>query len=340
MRRSLTFTVLALIGVSFGFAGRAVAKPEHQCGDGDGPWVSVVFDSGTWQSELKQMVLADLKVELYHRGISVCHIDEAPTRPALAAITISSSAMRRVSVTVEIRDAVTDKRVTRDVELEHIPPDGRALTVALAADELVWASWAELALQDNQRRAQAPAPVVHELERRLMAPVNKNHRLGLGLGAEHYTGRLTLVGADVLYKLHVTPRFVIGFAPGLRQGFDIETLDGIVHSTAIGLGMNLEIVVLHSRGIDLTWGLGSRVSWLRFEATANEHAVAASFSGLALFARTGVQAQVLTLEPFWLGLSSGVGVPVRAIEATDAGSAVVGMSGLELAAQLSAGGEL
>ena len=164
MRRTSGFNALALLGVSCCFVASAEAKPGHDCGDGEGPWVSVAFDRGTWQSELKQMVLADLKAESYHRGISVCHIDEAPARPALAAITISSSAMRRVTVTVEIRDAVTDKRVTRDVDLDHIPLDGRALALALAADELVWASWAELALKDNQRRTRAPSPVVHEIE--------------------------------------------------------------------------------------------------------------------------------------------------------------------------------
>ena len=113
-----------------------------------------------------------------------------------------------------------------------------------------------------------------------------------------------------------------------------------MHSTAIGLGMDLEAVVLHSSGVELTWWVGSRVSWLRYEATAAEQAVAGSFSGLALVARTGLRAQLLILEPFWLGLSSGAGVPVRAIEATDAGNAVVGMSSLELSAQLSAGGAL
>jgi hypothetical protein len=46
-------------------------------------------------------------------------------------------------VEVVVRDGVTGKSVTRSYDLRALPPAGRAMAVAIYAEELVVASWAE-----------------------------------------------------------------------------------------------------------------------------------------------------------------------------------------------------
>ena len=84
------------------------------------------------------------------------HFLRRQTGRLCATVRVASSDQTSVAVSVEVRDAVTEKRVSRDVDLTRVPADGRAFAIALAVDELVWASWAEIALAKSQRPAKPP----------------------------------------------------------------------------------------------------------------------------------------------------------------------------------------
>ncbi len=117
-----------------------------------------------------------------------CTARAASAPPPLATIQVSWHP-DAVALTVEVHDAVTAKRVSRDVALEGVPRDGQPLTVALEADELLRASWAELELRTAPPPA-VPAPpevtrIVHEAlpvpapgERAPTRAARCRHRLG------------------------------------------------------------------------------------------------------------------------------------------------------------------
>jgi hypothetical protein len=107
-----------------------------------------------FDAALAAEVRKDLAAELGPRGFGVCAA-RAGAGELAAEIWLSISEPSRVAI--QIDDLVTGKRVGRDVPLTPIPKGGKALAIAIAADELLRASWAEL---DLPRRGQEAAPAV------------------------------------------------------------------------------------------------------------------------------------------------------------------------------------
>jgi hypothetical protein len=91
-------------------------------------------------------VRTDLAAELAHRGIDVCAPGATARDPAALAKLTANDA----TVIIELDDRVTHKRVGRDLPLARVPPNGRALAIAIAIDELLRASWAELTLRRGE----------------------------------------------------------------------------------------------------------------------------------------------------------------------------------------------
>jgi hypothetical protein len=86
----------------------------------------------------------DFATELAHRGISLCDAESSAGREPAAVVGVQAN---DAAVTISLDDRVTHKRVARDLSLQGIPANGRALAVAIAIDELLRASWAELTLR-------------------------------------------------------------------------------------------------------------------------------------------------------------------------------------------------
>ncbi len=148
-------------------------------------------------------VRTDLATELAHRGIDVCAPD-ATTREPAALATLSSTDS---TVVVELNDRLTHKRVGRDLTLSRLPANGRALAIAIAIDELLRASWAELTLR-REEPGEASEPSVprtsHFFDRRV---VNARGRY------ESRPAQLTL--APEFGYLHSSKRFD-AFSLGVR----------------------------------------------------------------------------------------------------------------------------
>ena len=150
--------------------------------------------AGGWSETQRASVLSDLQHTLAGQGIAACSADAHPGRRG------AGDADRRplpedtakATVDIEVRDAVTRKRVRRDVDLSRIPDDGRAAAIAIEADELLRASWAEIALDTARaREAQAAArPQVVGSVQQVLAPARAESGGGLGARAavEHYFG--------------------------------------------------------------------------------------------------------------------------------------------------------
>jgi hypothetical protein len=241
---------------------------------------------------------------------------------------------------VEIRDAVTAKRVSRDVDLALVPPDGRAFAIAIAVDELVWASGAEIALARKSRkqvastpRAAPPLEVVEGIESEL-PPSGPSPKLGVRFATEHYLGGQTLLGADAAVILPLGQRFALDFDAGYRAGLDADAPHGDVHSSSIGFGASGRYAFVHTSFADVGFALGLRAAVVRFRGAAAPGALGAEVSGLTLYGRGGAFTELRLGGPVGLDAGFGAGAPFRALEATDTGQVVSGVSGAEFFAQL------
>src|SRR5690606_15121284 len=82
---------------------------ERACGAGR-PWSGMSF-SGDVTESFRQSVLQDVRAGLSSHGIAVCRSLPDRTASALAVIHLSARSDANVGVSVEVRDAVTRKRV-------------------------------------------------------------------------------------------------------------------------------------------------------------------------------------------------------------------------------------
>ncbi len=109
-------------------------------------------------------VRTDLAGEIAPRGLGLCE-PASTSREAAAAVQVR---IVETGVGIELDDRLTHKRVQRDLPLTAIPANGRALATAIAIDELLRASWAELTLQ--RPREAPPEPPEHAVAPRAPSP--------------------------------------------------------------------------------------------------------------------------------------------------------------------------
>ena len=108
-----------------------------------------------FDAALAEEVRKDLAAELAPRGFGVCASHAAQGELVADVVLVQREP---ALVAIEVDDYTTGKRIARDVRLARIPAGGVALAIAIATDELLRASWAELILL---RRA--PTPPAAEL---------------------------------------------------------------------------------------------------------------------------------------------------------------------------------
>jgi hypothetical protein len=320
-----------------------VSVARAECAAGDGPWVAVSFADNRWSDQFKNNVLADFRARLAEEGIAVCAKQEAPARAAVAEVTISPQGSASVDVSVDLSDSLTAKRVGRDVDLSRVPPDGRPLAVALAAGELLRASWVEIAL--NQPRAAAPPrpppPEVRRVVQRAL-PVAESPahppRVGLLAAGEHFAGGQTQLGVDAYFIGILASRLRLSMAGGGREGLSVRSKYGEVLGSSLGIALGGQVVVAESaRRAELALGLGVRFAVARFRGRAGEGATENDFSGLSIYARLGLDAAFCLVGPLWLEAGAGGGLPLRSLSATDDTTTLTGMTGLELAGRAGLG---
>jgi hypothetical protein len=321
--------LLVCLGLS-SLSLNAVGAPA--CGKIGRPWVRVQFDASGFSPRFAERVLSDLRAGLANRGIDACRQSDGEAEP-LASVRIASTSGPSVAVTLEIRDALTEKRVMRDVDLARVPEDGRAFAIAIAVDELVWASWAEIALAKRvpkKPRRQPPPEVVRGVESVLPEREEPSTRLGARGALEHFGGGQTHLGADATALFPLSERFGLELSLGLRQGRRVRSEHGEVVSSAAGAGALLRVALLEPLPLELSLFAGPRTALARFAGRAGPDARGTELSGVVLYVRGGVLAGVRILRPLWLEAAGGAGAPLRGLEATDSGRVVSGVSGLEL----------
>ena len=333
--------VLLATALGTSLAGAANAQPASPtCGSTGRPWVEITAPADASRTVRSSVDL--LRAELASRGIDLCTEIPVSGGPAPVATIELSSSPSEVSLDVEVHDAMTAKHVGREVSLRGIPPDGRPLTIALAADELLRASWAELALRSAPPPPR-PVPVevtrtVRESVAPVVAPAPSQPRVLLGVDAafEHFTSGASLYGPDVRFAAWIVPRLAATLHLGLRSGSVIGAADGEVQPEAWLAGVGAQLTVTPPEL--LRWGIDAvarfDVEHVSFTPTPVASAVGTSGSDFALVAGLGAQTWLRLFPTLRVGAQVVALLPLRSVVPTDAKVDIAGVSGSGVGAML------
>ena len=271
------------------------------------------FDNG-----FRALLVAQLGAGLEARHIELCAAGDG------AASEIVLSAAQGDVVTVAVRDAITGKRVAREIPLASVPRDARPLTVALAIDELLRASWVELALAD----APPPGrPVPREIDA-LVAPARRRWDLGAAAAAEHFGAGTIQAGIDVVVRAAPAAPLLLHVALGLRGGATAHAADGDIRSTALGADVGVDLLMPpRARRWEIALAVDGRAIRARFSGQPHGAARGDDAAGTAIYLGAGLRGSVRLTRAFGLSLTGGFGVPVHAVDVYDGGARVAGLSG-------------
>lgn len=339
VRRRLLPLLRGILGSAIGLGFTSAARAE--CAPDQGPWVAVSFANSAWSEQFRASVLADFRARLAEENISVCAREDAPARPPVARITISAQGNASVDVSVDLNDAVTAKRVGRDVDLSRVPADGRPLAIALAAGELLRASWVEIAFAPAEATPKAPPAEVRRIVQRTLPPREApahEPRFGLLAAAEHFGGGQDQLGADAYFLGFLASKLRLRVAAGARESLPVDAEHGRIRASALSLAIGGQLLLFERpRSMDVSLGFGARGALARFQGRGRDGASESDFSSIALYGSLGLDAALRLMGPLWFELGASGGVPLRSVSAEDAGQRVTGMSGFEAAARLGLG---
>jgi len=323
---ALAACLLSLFAVS-PHAARAQAASECS---GDKPWVAV---SGHVAAALAAAVRSDLQAGLAPNNIDVCETAAASAPEPLARVVLRQVDTAGARYSLDVTDSVTKKRLGRDLSLEKLPADGRALALAVAADELLRASWAELALRGvHSAQTAAPPEVRAVIEKSAPAtpPLRRYTALGARLGLEHFLGGQTHYGADLFCVVPLGRVASALLALGARRALSVQAPHGSIGATVLSTEAGVSLAFLRQSGLD--WGafVSARVLRLSFEPEASPSVTARPQSGLAVTSRVGLAFAFGNPGLLRSYSSVGAGLPLKSFSAADSGGAVTGASQLEL----------
>ncbi len=197
------------------------------------------------------------------------------------------------SVEVQIDDGLTGKQVSRRIELSRVPADSRPLVVAVGADELLSASWAEL----NVKHVAAPRPA--RPAPRVVAPPPARRRIDIALlgTAEANGAARWRFGGALANSWWPTSAFAISLRLGFARGVAVSAPDGAVHSDSFTLvgGLLLPLVQRSYGGVEAGPALLLARTLVRGEPNAGSTGYHGAFSSV------GAEAELRAWWAPWSG---------------------------------------
>lgn len=200
----------------------------------------------------------------------------------LATVRITLHEKADFQLALEVEDAVTVKKVVRNLDLQEIPEDSRALAIAIHIEELLRASWAEVLLQrqaPGEKRAPPPPKVVQKTVERAEVRKRTSFRYSLGGGGAYYTANLWFFGPS--FRLGYAPldwlETSVRFAP--RWSSPVTVSSGEVQAQNVLLAAGMRVLSASVDRVRLVGDLEIRGQYVTMMAMADEGFEARSGSG-------------------------------------------------------------
>jgi hypothetical protein len=317
-KASIAVLLVALLGAR-------TAAAEATC-TSSRPMVELVLEVEPPDREIGQNLASHLEAELRPRNIDLCAGSTPSSTPvARIRLHVERPTGGPVVATIEIADAVTDKRVERRIDLTRMPPDARALAVASSTDELLRASWAELKIKDAPPPSRPPPPAVVEavnasLESAASTSSVAPIELGVAAHLSSFPSNREAVGGDVLVRGWFHPRIAGLAGVGGSFGFTRPGRSGPVRADdlAATLGGAFALLGHETLAVDIEAG----ITLMRVTFTSD----VTSAIDWAAIARIGARGSVRA-GPVRIALSAAGLLPIRGSEGTDRGEAVTSIAG-------------
>ncbi len=328
--------VVATIGIVLLSSTIALGQEGRGCGEHGAPWIRLRAEG--LSAELRTALMTHVQSSLAARRIDVCVLDQPSLSSPLATLDVRAE-KTAATTSIGVDDGVTQKRVSRDLDLSGVPSDGRALVIALALDELLRASWAELMLSDARPAAPPPSVVTEAIGSPPAAappsppPFTRAWEIGAAFGGEHFSEGHDQLGVDVAGSYSPWPRLGFDARLGLRAGMPVQAPRGEIRSTALlgTLGLDLALTPRTGRaGLDL---LGD-ASIVRVTFVAEPSATGVrgnEQTAVASYVATGLRGWVIVVPPIRGFVRVRAGAPLHTAYATDGEVRVTGLGGLLLA---------
>lgn len=161
------------LAAAIAFATRTAGAVE--CAPGGRPYIRLTSRVAPPDEIIAKNLERHLRAELGERGIDVCASDALPAGSiADVMLVVEHPAPRAFVATIDIADIVTDKRLSRTIDLARLSPAARLMAVAASTDELLRASWTELQVADAPPpRITPPLAVIAAVRSSLIVPHDK-----------------------------------------------------------------------------------------------------------------------------------------------------------------------
>lgn len=293
--------------------------------------------------ELLAEVRTDLATELGHRGLPVCDPGSTTREPAVIVELSRQDAL----VVIELDDRVTHKRVARDLSVASMPANGRALAIAVAIDELLRASWAELSLnRATKSEPEAPTAAAEPPPPPKLAPPRRRERRASTL---HLAGALGYLNTphgfdafslDARGALRVLEHGWLEIGVGGLASLPSSGAYGDALASGVRTSLTIGACTEGRRRAFTCGGARTGLDWISFRGihatdatTRRQHALLAHTSFVGLLA-------VMLTEDVYLFGELALGALTKGARATDGTRTLMGVTGLLLSVHLGIGVEL
>ncbi len=332
-------SIVAAGSLAFALAWSSGARAEP-CEPGDAPFVELQADVAPPDRIIAKDLERHLRAELTARGIVLC-MDSPSRTGSIAKVSLAIEHEKGAfRAKVEVVDAVTDKTVSRILDLNHLTPRARLLAVAASTDELLRASWVELAVADAPPPKMTPPPALLAAVRAsLPAGVllkaypsatagSSRFEVGVRAVGSSFPGLREAVGgrAEAVYWL--VPRLGLVGDLGASYAISRSSVHGTASAHAISLSVGATVAILPRAnlvGLDAELGLTGHSVF--HSATAAAGARSSSAIDWAATARAGVAIWLRMQRSEW-GIGLAALLALRPSVATDSGDVVTGLRGV------------
>ena len=303
-----------------------------------GKHIAVSFQ-GTWPADFDAAILRDLNAGLQSQELNACA--KSDTRnDAISEMTITRHSNE--SVEIAVGDSLTNKSVSRTIRLETKLESSSALVIAVAADELLRATWAELSLPP---RGQVSAPRrTSEKTPRDLGPSSRqkptsrsDYRLALRFAFDAFPSRTLFYGADLSFGATLAPR--VEWMSWVGGRFGLETNDsewGSVSARGLVMGTSLRLSLLRRTSFSLGPIVSLQGAFTGFSGHPDDRGIGDNFSAWSLSGMGGISLR-WQWRPLFLGIDTQLGAPFIGVAVTDGDEIVGGLQGLQWSSAVSVG---